>query len=74
MSHLQEPYLYAVDQVMSEAGINLQVLQTECSEGQIEFVMQPQYGITTPDNVFILRQAVSDNNVYECNYYLFSLK
>ena len=47
---------------MSEAGINLELLQTEYSGGQIEFVMQPHFGITTPDNVFILRQAVS------CNY------
>ena len=44
---------------MNEAGINLELLQSEYSSGQLEFVMQPKYGITTPDNVFILRQAVS---------------
>ena len=57
---MQEDFLYQMDDYLLESNINIELHQTEYSPAQIESVLQPRYGIASPDQLFQFKQGVRE--------------
>ena len=55
-----ERFLYQVDQDMLKAGVDIEMIQSECCPGQFEITMVPIYGIEGADKTLILKQGIKE--------------
>jgi glutamine synthetase len=55
-----ESLIYAIDKQLIEAGVDTQCFQMEAGRGQIEFALQPQFGVASADSMFTLREGVKE--------------
>ncbi len=55
-----EEYIFEVDDVLQQAGINLDVAHLEGWPGCVELIFQPEYGIKACDNTFMVKEAVKE--------------
>ena len=55
-----ESFFYDTEQLLLGGGIDVVKLHTEFGPGQLEFVLQPKYGIESADTMFRLRAGVKE--------------